>query len=473
VRDALAADARDGERVDPATIALVGLSHHTAPIELREQVYVDAASVRHTVREVMESPAVHECVVLSTCNRTEFYLHAADPASAEAVAIAAVAARSGRSPGEVDAYLYHRHGHEGVLHLFRVAAGLDSLVVGEAEILGQVGDAYELGLSLPESVGPVLHRLFQSAQAVGGAVRSETSLGRGAASIPSAAVRLAAKVLGSLEGRSAMVLGAGEMGITTLRCLLSEGISDVLVANRTLGRAQETVAQIGGRAISLEAVWEAISGVDILVTSTSAAEPVVTRDKLASSRRHVSSPLVVLDIALPRDVEPGVGELPGIFLYNIDDLQKVVGATEEARRAEAAPAETLVTDHATRFWRWYRSREVGPLIRGLRAHGEAVRLAELERLLAGLDGLNESDRERIETATRRLLNKLLHPSTVALRQAATDPNAIEFLDSLRQELRLTIVSPRSEGAMEEEIEGSEPADGSADAESEETNEARS
>jgi glutamyl-tRNA reductase len=284
---------------------------------------------------------------------------------------------------------------------------------------------------------------------------------------------LAAKVLGSLEGRSAMVLGAGDMGITTLRCLLSEGISDVLVANRTLGRAQETVAQIGGRAISLEAVWEAISDVDILVTSTSAAEPVVTSDKLAWSRGQISSPLVVLDIALPRDVEPGVGELPGIFLYNIDDLQKVVGATEEARRAEAAPAETLVTDHATRFWRWYRSREVGPLIRGLRAHGEAVRLAELERLLARLDGLNESDRERIETATRRLLNKLLHPSTVALRQAATDPNAIEFLDSLREELRLTIVSPRSEGAMEEEIEGSEPADGSADAESEETNEARS
>lgn len=469
----MAAYARDGGRGDGATIALVGLSHQTAPIELRERVYVDAASVRHTVREVMESPAVQECVVLSTCNRTEFYLHAADPASAEAVAIDAVAARAGMSPGEVEAYLYHRHGHEGVLHLFRVAAGLDSLVVGEAEILGQVGDAYELGLSLPDSVGPVLHRLFQSAQAVGGAVRSETSLGRGAASIPSAAVRLAAKVFGSLEGRSAMVLGAGEMGITTLRCLLSEGISEVLVANRTLDRARETVAQIGGRAISLEAVWEAMHDVDILVTSTSAAEPLVTRDRLASSRVQVGSPLVVLDIALPRDVEPGVGGLPGIFLYNIDDLQKVVGATEEARRAEAAPAEALATDHATRFWRWYRSREVGPLIRGLRAHGEAVRVAELERLLAGLDGLNDTEREQIETATRRLLNKLLHPSTVALRQAAADPNAIEFLDRLREQIRLAAGSSRSAGVMDEEMEGSGPANGKVDAESEETNEARS
>jgi glutamyl-tRNA reductase len=459
--------------VDAATIALVGLSHHTAPIELRERVYVDSASVRDTVHEVIESPAIHECVVLSTCNRTEFYLHAADPASAQAVATDAVAARTGMDPGEVEAYLYHRHGHESVLHLFRVAAGLDSLVVGEAEILGQVGDAYELGLSLPDSVGPVLHRLFQSAQAVGGAVRSETSLGRGAASIPSAAVRLAAKVFGSLEGRSAMVLGAGEMGITTLRCLLSEGISDVLVANRTLDRAQETVAQIGGRAISLEDVWEAVFEVDILVTSTSAAEPLVTRDKLESSRGQAGSPLVVLDIALPRDVEPDVSGLPGIFLYNIDDLQKVVGATEEARRAEAAPAEALVTDHATRFWRWYRSRAIGPLISGLRAHGEAVRLAELERLLVGLDGLSESDRERIEAATRRLLNKLLHPSTVALRQAAADPNAIEFLDRLRKELSLAAGSGRSEGATEEEMEGSGPANGSADAESEETNEARS
>ncbi|MEJ2319107.1 MAG: glutamyl-tRNA reductase [Gemmatimonadales bacterium] len=466
------AHGRDGGQRDAATIALVGLSHHTAPIELRERVYVDAASIRPTVREVMESPAVDECVVLSTCNRTELYLHAADPASAEAVAIGAIAARAGMSPSEVEAYLYHRHGHEGVLHLFRVAAGLDSLVVGEAEILGQVGDAYELGLSLPDTVGPVLHRLFQSAQAVGGAVRSETSLGRGAASIPSAAVRLAAKVFGSLEGKSAMVLGAGEMGITTLRCLLSEGISDVLVANRTLDRARETVAQIGGRAISLEAVWEAIFDVDILVTSTSAAEPVVTRDKLATSREQVGSPLVVLDIALPRDVEPDVGALPGIFLYNIDDLQKVVGATEEARRAEAAPAEALATDHATRFWRWYRAREVGPLIRGLRAHGEAVRVAELERLLAGLDGLNESDRERIETTTRRLLNKLLHPSTVALRQAAADPNAIEFLDRLREEITLAVGSPRPAGVMDEEIESSGAANGPADAKSEESNEAR-
>jgi glutamyl-tRNA reductase len=472
VRDALAADARDGGRVDDATLALVGLSHHTAPIELRERVYVDAASVRDTVREVMASTAIHECVVLSTCNRTEFYLHAADPASAEAVAIDAVAARTDMGPGEVEAFLYHRYGHDAVHHLFRVAGGLDSLVVGEAEILGQVGDAYEMGLSLPDSVGPVLHRLFQSAQAVGGAVRSETSLGRGAASIPSAAVRLAAKVFGSLEGKSAMVVGAGEMGVTTLRCLLSEGISDVLVANRTLDRAKETVAQIGGRAISLEDVWGTISDVDIVVTSTSAAEPVVTHDRLESSRGQAGSPLVVLDIALPRDVEPGVGGLPGVFLYNIDDLQKVVGATEEARRAEAAPAETLVTDHATRFWRWYRSREVGPLIRGLRAHGEEIRLAELERLLVGLDGLSESDRERIEAATRRLLNKLLHPSTVALRQAAADPNAIGFIDRLSAELRLATGSGQAQGATEDEIESSGPADGSADAENEETNEAR-
>lgn len=458
--------------MDRATIALAGLSHHTAPIELRERVYVDAGSVRDAVREVMDSPAIHECVVLSTCNRTEFYLHAADQASAEAAAVEALAARAGMDPDEVAAHLYHRHGYEGVLHLFRVAAGLDSLVVGEAEILGQVGDAYELGLSLPDSVGPVLHRLFQSAQAVGGAVRSETALGMGAASIPSAAVRLAIKVFGSLEGRRAMVLGAGEMGITTLRCLLAEGVSDVLVANRTLDRARETVAQIGGRPISLEDFWQTISDVDILVTSTAAAEPVVTRDKLGAARRQVRSPLVILDIALPRDVEPGAGGLRDVFLYNIDDLQKVVGATEEARRAESAPAETLVTDHASRFWRWYKSREVGPLIRGLRAHGEAVRRAELERLLARLDALSESDRERIEAATRRMLNKLLHPSTVAVRRAATDPNAIEFLDRLRDELRLVAGSSQPARAPGGGGEGSGPASGSADAECKGTNEAR-
>ena len=447
--------APDGTRAGGRTIVLAGVSLHATPLELRERVHVDGSALEGVLRGLIGSPAIEECVVLSTCNRTEYYLHA-EPEAATRGAIEAVAASAQISTDEAATYVYRKTGYDSVYHLFRVAAGLDSLVVGEAEILGQVGDAYDAGRSLPDNVGPVLHRLFQSALAVGGDVRSKTRLGHGAASIPSAAVQLAIKVFGSLAGRSAMVLGAGDMGVSTLRCLLAEGVSDVLIANRTLERARETAASVGGRPVSMEGFGEALPHVDILVTSTAAARPIVSVDALADARGRTSTPLVVLDIALPRDVEPAAGELPTVFLYNIDDLQKVMSRTEEARLAEVVPAEEIVADHSSRFWRWYLTREVAPLIRGLRRHGETVRRAELERLFGSLDGLSEADRERIKAATRRLLNKLLHPSTVALRWAANDPSALSFIDGLSSELGIAEELVASEAdppdSLEEEKE---------------------
>ena len=423
------------------TITLVGANHTTAPIELRERVHVDAESVGEVVSRLVGCDGIEECVILSTCNRTELYLHVSNVLSGERAALETLAARAGLTTSDAESFIYRHHGYETVVHLFRVAASLDSLVLGEAEILGQIGDAYEAGLQMPEGVGPVLHRLFQSGLAVGGAVRSATKLGCGAASIPSAAVRLAIKVFGSLEGRTAVVLGAGDMGETTLRCLLAEGASDVLVANRTPERAAETVARVGGRAVSMDEFWRSLSSADVLVTSTAATSPVITKRELAGARGATASPLVVLDIALPRDVESAVGELPSVFLYNIDDLQKVVGATHEARAAEVSSAEELIADHARRFWRWYRAREAAPVIRGLRAHAEAIRREEVERLLAGLDGLGDGDRRRIEASMRRMLNKLLHPSTVAVRRAALDPGGLSFLEGLRNALGLAPVPP--------------------------------
>jgi len=427
------------------TITLVGANHTTAPIELRERLHVDADSVGEVVSRLVGRDGIEECVILSTCNRTELYLHVSDVWSGERAALETLAGRAGLAPSDLESFVYRHHGYETVAHLFRVAASLDSLLLGEAEILGQIGDAYEAGLQMPEGVGPVLHRLFQSGLAVGGAVRSETKLGCGAASIPSAAVRLAIKVFGSLEGRTAVVLGAGDMGEATLRCLLVDGASDVLVANRTPGRAAGAVARVGGRAVSMDEFWRSLSSADVLVTSTAATSPVITSRDLAAARGATASPLVVLDIALPRDVEPAVGELPSVFLYNIDDLQKVVGATHEGRAAEVSSAEVLIADHARRFWRWYRAREAAPVIRGLRAHAEAVRRDEVERLLAGLDGLGAGDRRRIEVSMRRMLNKLLHPSTVAVRRAAIDPGGLGFLEGLRNALGLPPV-PHDEAA---------------------------
>jgi glutamyl-tRNA reductase len=468
----MAAHAAGDLRTGGRTIVLTGVSHHSTPIELRERVHVDEVGLEDALTGLIGAPAIEECVVLSTCNRTEYYLHAIDPEAAIRTAIEAVAARADISADEAAAYVYSKTGYDSVYHLFRVSAGLDSLVVGEAEILGQVGDAYEVGRSLPASVGPVLHRLFQSALAVGGDVRSKTRLGYGAASVPSAAVQLAIKVFGSLAGRTAMVLGAGEMGVATLKCLLAEGVSDVLIANRTLERARLTAASVGARPLSMEGFREALPHVDILVTSTAAAQPIVSKEMLADARRRTNAPLVLLDIALPRDVEPTAGELPSVFLYNIDDLQKVISRAEEARLAEVVPAEELVADHSSRFWRWYLTREVAPLIRGMRSHGENVRRAELERLFSSLDGVSDVDRERIRAATRRLLNKLLHPSTVALRWAAHDPSALAFIDGLSSELgiaeELTDGDPGHENpARPEKDEEAE------DVESEEPNEAMS
>lgn len=415
-------------------VAVVGASHRTAPIEVRERLAFARTEVPTALCGLVKSGAP-EAVLLSTCNRTELYL--ALPEGGEpGGGVALLAEKLGMDPADAARYFYVHRDRQAVEHLFRVGAGLDSMILGEPQIQGQVKEAYAAAREVVSEGGPVvgatLNRLFQTAFSVGGRVRSETGLGTGAASVPSAAVELAKKIFGSLKGRRALVLGAGEMSEVTLECLASEGVRASLVANRTFDRARELAARWGAQAARLDDFPSALPQVDIVICSTSAPHPVLTRERLrAALPNGPAQPLCIIDIAIPRDVEPSVGDEPNVFLYNVDDLRQIVDANLDRRRAQLPAADSLVADGVEEFWGWYASLAVVPTIRALRDRGEEVRQAEVERALRGLRHLSDADRQAIDALTRALTNKLLHAPTTRLRNAAGNGRGTAVLDTAR------------------------------------------
>jgi glutamyl-tRNA reductase len=403
-------------------LMVVGISHRTAPLDVRERFVVDAHASADALRQ-LAAVGCAEAVLLSTCNRTELYMRAPETQpDASALGARLLTSHAGMEERDAERYLYTLHDSGAVEHLFRVVASLDSMILGEAEIQGQVRTAYERAVTTDNGdfiVGPVLSRLFETALRVGGRVRSETKLGTGAASVPSASIELARKIFGSLRGRRALVLGAGEMSELTMECLRGEGVSDILVANRTAARADEVARRLHAEAVGMERLPELLQLVDIVASATSAPHAVITmelaRSALGTDRR---SPLLILDIALPRDVEPGVGALPNVFLYDIDDLSQVVEGTLQRRRSEIAVAEAIIREGIADFWTWYRGRNVVPLIRELRGRLEEVRDAETQRALRALQHLAPEDQAAVENLTRQLMNKVLHAPTIRLREAA-------------------------------------------------------
>jgi glutamyl-tRNA reductase len=429
-------------------VAVVGASHRTAPIELRERLAFGRAELPGALA-ALAGDAGGEAVVLSTCNRTEVYLAAGEGAEAVERAEAMLAERLGAETGEAGRWLYVRRDRDAAQHLFRVAAGLDSMIVGEPQIQGQVREAYAAARDVAAGrgpvVGPALNRMFQTALGVGGRVRSETGLGIGAASVPSAAVELAKKIFGSLKGRRALVLGAGEMSEVTLECLRGEGVRTAVVANRTYDRARELAEKWGGEAIQWDEFAGALAGVDIVICSTAAPVPVLTLDRFRKALpKGPRRPLCIIDIALPRDVEAAVGEQRNVFLYNVDDLQQIVDASLDRRRAELPAAEEIVAAGVEDFWGWYASLAVVPTIRALRDHGERVRQEEVERALGRLRHLSDDDRAAVEALTRSLLNKLLHAPTARLREAAGNGRGTGVLDTVRYLFELDPTAARKD-----------------------------
>lgn len=404
-------------------LALVGVSHHRAPVEVRERVAVDldgAAALAVTVA------AEGEAVVLSTCNRTELYLAATEDGHLEERAEQALYDLA-RGEAEVLAPLVYRLGDaSAALHLFRVAAGLDSLVPGEGEILGQVRQAYEVG-----APGPLLDRLFRSALHAGRRARVETAIGESPASVPAAAAALAQQVFEQLQGRRVMLIGAGKMGELAARNLATRGATIAVVANRSQEKGAQLANRFGARAVALEAVADELPAADVVIASTSAPGFVLGAEAGPVLRARRGRPLLFVDLAVPRDIDPALAHFDGCFVYDIDDLEAVVTESLAGRRAEAAHAERVVAVEAERFREWQASLSVVPAIASLRALAEEIRAAELAKAEGRLERLPESERRLVEAMTAQIVNKLLHMPTVRMKEAAVTAEGVVYADVVR------------------------------------------
>jgi glutamyl-tRNA reductase len=403
-------------------LVLVGTSHHHAPVELRERVAVPREETEALARTLAGPKG--EAVCLSTCNRTELYVAGPD---AERRAEAALLELSGLGEDELAPALYRLRDEAAALHLFRVAAGLDSLVPGEGEILGQVRAAYEEG-----AAGPVLDRVFRQALYAGKKVRSQTAIGESPASVSSAAAALAQQVFGDLSGTRILVIGAGKVSELAARNLLSRGAEIAWVANRTLDAAAELARRLGGEALPLDRAAGELRNADVVVSSTSAPDFVLLRDDVEPAvAGRKGRPLLFIDLAVPRDLDPEIGRLPDCYLYDIDDLEAVVAETLAGRRQEGKRAEAIVAEEAERFREWRASLDVVPAIASLRARAEEIRTAELAKAEGRLGRLTEGERLAVESVTAQIVNKLLHLPTVRMKQAAAAADGVVYAEAVR------------------------------------------
>lgn len=411
-------------------LLLLGVSHHTAPVDLRERVDFSKRGVVTALRELALRPTPAESVVLTTCNRSEIYVACEDTDAARGDLAGFMSGFHDVPEAELAPHLYARIDGGAAQHLFRVAAGLDSLVVGEPQIFGQVKDAYATAAG-EQCTGALLNKLFPWSFAVGKRVRADTGLGEGAVSVSYAAISLARKIFGDLKGLSVLVAGAGEMAELTAVHLRSQQVKRIAVTSRTLTRARALAGRVGGVAVGWSAIDEELLRVDVVVTATGAPAPVLTRpeiERVMHARRN--RPLFVIDVGLPRDVDPDCGELEQVFLYNLDDLRAVVSENLARRREQTRRAEAMVSDSAEEFVVWLRSRGTIPALVALRRRFEAVRRAELERLEPKLSRSGPEARARVEEVTRLLVQKLLLTPTERLKSTGDAATAARYAETV-------------------------------------------
>jgi glutamyl-tRNA reductase len=410
-------------------LVLVGTSHRLAPVELRERMGFDSQVAGEIVRRLAGGDG--EAVGLSTCNRVCLYVVHPELEEARRRAVAEFHALSGLTPAEVDPALYTRADVEAAHHLFRVAAGLDSLVPGEAQILGQVRVAYE-GARQAGTAGPVLSRLFHQALHAGKRVRAETALGENPASVSSAAAELASRIFDDLGRRRILLIGAGKMGAHAAVNLVSRGVRSLVVANRSPERAERLAERFGGRAVGLEELEQELAAADIVIASTGSRGLVVTAEQAKRALRHRRGrPVFFVDIAVPRDLDPAINELDGCYLYDIDDLERVVEGAAAGRREAVSRAEAIVAEEAAAFDLWQRSLDVVPAIASLRRRAEEIRSSELARVRSRLAELSPREQRAVESLTAQIVNKLLHAPTVRLKEAAAAPEGAAYAETVR------------------------------------------
>jgi len=433
---------------DGASVLVLGLSHKTSPVEQREKAALSEAETRALLRELSASEAVDEAVALSTCNRTEIYVFSPDPARAEDAVARALVAHTTIAPDELACARYLLRDDRAAAQLFRVASSLDSMVVGESEIQGQVRGAWRIAAEEGAS-GPILNRLFRQALEVGKLVRSATRIGAGSASVSAAAVDLVEQVLDDLPGRRVLVIGAGRMAEATALALVRHGVREVVVANRTIGSARDLGGRVRGRGVGFDRLAEELAGADIVISSTGAPHPILRPAQVAPVMScRAGRPMVIVDISVPRDVDAAVASVAGVALFDIDDLERVVEANLNGRRVEAERGEVHVLGAVQGFAAWRRGRRADPAITALRARAEEIRRSELDRVQDEWEGLSEGDRQRLEALTGGIVNKLLHEPTVRVRAAAETSDALRHLESFRHLFGLEV--PVARGAVPDE-----------------------
>ena len=411
---------------------VTGLSHKNAPVALREQLAVEEDKLRELLQDLQAGDVLREVVVLSTCNRVEIYGVADAPGEARALAFRSLCRHRGVDLGTVEPLLYTHLEADAVRHAFRVSASLDSMMIGEPQILGQVKDAFGLAQAC-ETVGPQLHQLFSQAFSVAKRVRTETEIARHAVSVSFAAVELAKKIFDGLSGRAVLLVGAGKMSELAAKHLVEQGAFPIYVANRTWGRAQDLARALSGTAVPWDELSTALAAVDIVVTSTGASEPVITRaavTRIMHGRR--GRPLFFIDIAVPRDVETGVDGLDDVYRYDIDDLKQVVDANLRERAREAHRAETLVEREVAKFMARQGDVEVIPTIVSLRARLEEIRLGEVRKTLARLPDAPPETRAAIDALSTAIVNKILHAPITKLRESSRAGASRSWLDLVHE-----------------------------------------
>ena len=409
----------------------VGLSHRTAPIGLRERVDFGRGGIEAALDGLAKRNAGREIAVLSTCNRAEVYVVADSNGALDEIS-AFFADYHDVPVGEIAPHLYVHHGADVARHLFRVAAGLDSLVVGEPQILGQVKTAYAIA-SDARLTGTVLNRLFHLAFAAGKRVRSETGLGEGAVSVSYAAIALARKIFGGLAGLRVLILGAGEMAKLTGIHLRAQEVRGISIASRTRAAAERLAAQLSAEVTDWTDLHGAIRDADILVTATGAPSTILSRADIAQAMKtRRERALFVIDIAVPRDVDPAAGGIDQVFLYNIDDLQGIVKENLTRRTSELERADAIVASETARFAAWLQSREIIPTVVALRERFESIRRAELERLQPKLNALPPEARAQVDHITRLIVEKLLLTPTEQLKAVTDNSLAATYSDALNR-----------------------------------------
>ncbi len=414
------------------TIVTIGMNHETAPVQLRELFVLADNTVDAVMNEIRAIKDIKESLLLSTCNRFELLL-TTEKGDDTKESVIALLSRLGEIPRqELEPTLYVYENHEAIRHIFRVGASLDSMVVGEPQILGQVKDAYRTAVKYKSS-SVILNRLMHKTFSLAKKIRTETDIADSPVSISFAAVELAKKIFGDLKGKKALLIGAGEMAELAATYLLSNQINQLLIANRTFAKAVDLAEQFRGTALSFDEIAQQLQEVDIVITSTASSEPVISERQVKDTMRpRKNRPLFFIDIAVPRDVEPHVNRIENVFLYDIDDLKGIVDSNIDKRKKEAVKAERMVDEEVIKFTNWLKTLKVVPTIVALQDKCEKIRQIELKKTLSGLDGLSDSQKKDVESLTLSITRKILNNPILFLKRKQDRDSQNLYLDVTRK-----------------------------------------